>query len=246
MFKKLFRKAKALDKRIKFLFVGCLNTLVGVLVEIIVYLICGIPFSFSNKVNAGLSVIIIASAVSQIVGTLHSYIWNKYFTFESKNKSISEFFKFISVYALAFCISIGLKYLLNNVANINVYISMVITLFVTTVISYVGHNFFSFAQRKKNSESKDGIIDNNSCAENDGVKSDFNREDKTDKKDENSVNSSADSFVNEIFITSSIDRDTKGEISVSSSPDKEIKVEHSVGSFFDRKEKGSTKQSASK
>lgn len=164
MIKKLFQKAKKLDKRIKFLFVGCLNTAVGVGVEILVYCLCGLPFSFSNNLNAALWMIILASAVSQIVGTIHSYFWNKFFTFESKSKSVSEFFRFIAVYAVTFAVSIGLKYLLNNVAKINVYISMIISLFVTTVISYLGHNFFSFKKGKTEPEITDAATEEKTTA----------------------------------------------------------------------------------
>lgn len=149
MIKKIFLKLKSLPQSIKFLFVGGLNTVVGVGVELITYLIMGLPFSLSSNVQALPWQIAVATAISYTIGTAHSYVWNKFFTFESKDKSISEVLRFIAVYAVQLVINFAMKWALIELLDINTYVAMIITLLVTTCISFFGHKLFSFRNSGK-------------------------------------------------------------------------------------------------
>lgn len=154
---------KGLDRRLKFIFVGGLNTLVGVSVELGIYLLMGLPFSLSNKELATPIQILVATILSYTIGTIHSYLWNKYFTFESKERSVGEAVRFFSVYAVQLGVNYLLKLLLVQGFGMNTFIAMVLTLFVTTVMSYVGHTTFSF--RTKKTTAKEPTLENNKNTE---------------------------------------------------------------------------------
>lgn len=147
--KKLFLWMKSWDRKLKFVFVGGLNTAVGISIELIIYLIMGLPFSLSTKELATPLQILLATVISYTIGTIHSYLWNKYFTFESKEKSLGEVFRFISVYVVQLGANYLLKLFFVQVCEINTYVAMVLTLFVTTIMSYVGHTTFSFRKKKE-------------------------------------------------------------------------------------------------
>lgn len=151
MIKALFSKLKKLDRRIKFLLVGAMNTAIGFLAEILVYVAFGI--SFTDKTAASAGVIVLATVANYTIGSIHSYLWNKFFTFESKSKSAGEFFRFLLVTVVQMGISFGLKYLLVHPLGMNTYLAAVLTLVVTTVLSYVGHSLFSFRTKKADGDA---------------------------------------------------------------------------------------------
>lgn len=146
MIKALFAKLKKLDRRIKFILVGAMNTVIGFLAEILVYVAFGI--SFTDKTAASAGVIVLATVANYTIGSIHSYLWNKFFTFESKSRSAGEFFRFLLVTVVQMGLSFGLKYLLVHPLGMNTYLAAALTLVVTTALSYVGHSLFSFRTKK--------------------------------------------------------------------------------------------------
>ena len=126
---------------IRFLFVGGLNTLVGYGVyALLVYL--GVNY-------------LIANTVSTVVGVIHSYLWNRFFTFKSKNKALKEITKFVSVYIVSYLIGMFTLFIFKDKLNISPYIAGLINLVITTLISYFGHKYISFrkiGKEKKNEE----------------------------------------------------------------------------------------------
>lgn len=142
------------DKRVRFLIVGGLNTIVGVGVTWIVYLCFGV--SLFSEEELVWYVYLTGTLLGQIIGTIHSYFWNKYFTFRSKERSGKEFLKFVLVYAVQYGINLGLTALLNKLISIPALVTILTTI-VCTVLSYLGHNFFSFRKKKAaNAPAADG------------------------------------------------------------------------------------------
>jgi putative flippase GtrA len=118
------------DKKVRFLFVGVLNTIFGYAVyALFIYL----------KMHYFL-----AQLLSSILAIAHSYLWNKYFTFRSPGRSASEIIRFVSVYAVSYLLNMGILYVSIEFFKWNAYMAGFICLFVTTVISYVGHKNISF------------------------------------------------------------------------------------------------------
>lgn len=142
----LSSKIKSLykNKKIRFLFVGALNTAVGY----------GL---FSLFIFLGLHYIV-AQTLSTLIGIAHSYLWNKYFTFGKTARSFKEALRFVSVYAVSYLISLLLQYLMIERAGISAYLAGFVSLVFTTIISYAGHNYYSFGNfsRNKKEGGEDG------------------------------------------------------------------------------------------
>lgn len=143
LIKRVFLRAKRLDKKLKFLFVGGLNTILGYSIYLTVLLSFGINLRQSIGQDK-MFVIILANILSTVIGVINSYFWNKYFTFESKEKTVTEKIKFIGVYAVATGFDTGLKALLNNYTNLNQYLIAALGILVVIIISYSGQRFFVF------------------------------------------------------------------------------------------------------
>ncbi|MCI8467606.1 MAG: GtrA family protein [Bacilli bacterium] len=125
MIKQILKK-----QEFRFLFVGGLNTLVG-------YGIYALLLFF--QVNY-----LIANTISTIIGIGHSYLWNRFYTFKSKEKASKEILKFISVYAISYILGTISLFFLKNFLQISPYIAGLINLVLTTLISWFGHKNFSF------------------------------------------------------------------------------------------------------
>ncbi len=146
MIKKLYNFFKKFDYRLKFLMVGGLNTIVGLGSYWLILLMFGINIT---KHYDGYLLILIATIISQCIGVLHSYFWNKYFTFESVKKSKIETIKFVSVYLFSFGLDYLLKYLLRLVPYFNDIIIALLTVICTTIVSFVGQRYFVFGKCAK-------------------------------------------------------------------------------------------------
>ncbi len=127
-----------LHKGVRFLFVGGLNTLVGLgSYALLVYL--GVYFLLANLISFAL-------------GVCHSFLWNKFFTFRSKERSLSELLRFTVVYGLSFVVSNFALYLMVIELRLNTYLSGIINVLIITCISWFGHNFFSFKNKQQGSD----------------------------------------------------------------------------------------------
>lgn len=145
--KKLLALIKKLyyDMRVRFLIVGGINFVVGYLVDIGSYALMVNFFNVSETVSQNLS-----PAIGTIIGAINSYFWNKYFTFKStEKKSFKEICRFSLVYLAQYLVSIGIQALLHNVMGVNIYIAKLITIVITTLISWFGHRYFSFKVKDK-------------------------------------------------------------------------------------------------
>lgn len=151
--RRVFNFAKNLDKRIKFLFVGGLNTFIGYGINtLFLLLVFGIPLDTKAKATA--LQIAVSSGAGHLAGMVNGYFCNKYFTFENKQKSIAEVVRFTAVSLLQLAISMALQTFLQAVLGAGIYVAMPLTLIITTVFSYVGHNYFTF--RKKKTQDTEG------------------------------------------------------------------------------------------
>ena len=115
----------------KFGFVGLLNTALGY----------GAFLLFLNYTNYMVSLII-----AHIIGVLHSFIWSKYWTFKSSKIKLDEFVKFNSVYAIVFVANAFVLILFVNILKVDPGIGQLVALPIVTVISFIGHKYWSFGK----------------------------------------------------------------------------------------------------
>jgi putative flippase GtrA len=139
------------DKRIRFLFVGCLNTLVGTGTTLLVYLAMG--YGIFDQSNITAFETFLATVIGYAVGTVHSYIWNKFFTFKSKEKSIGEFLRFVMVCVVQYGVNYGLTLLAKQFIDMHFIYTIAVTL-ICMVISFVGHSLFSFGKKFTKNDDK--------------------------------------------------------------------------------------------
>lgn len=143
------------DRRIRFLFVGCLNTLVGTGTTLISYLIMG--YGLFEQTNITVWQNFWATVIGYAVGTVNSYLWNKYFTFKSNEKSVAEAVRFVGVCAVQYGVNFGLTLLAKQFIKMHLVYTVIVTL-VCMVISYIGHSLFSFGKifaKKEQNEIKE-------------------------------------------------------------------------------------------
>lgn len=147
MIKKLFKWLKSLDYRIKFLLVGGLNTVVGIGSYLLMLVIFGVNIFDTN--TAPVHFVVIATLVSQVIGVIHSYLWNKFFTFEVKEKSVSETIRFLIVYLVVFGLEYALKLGFGKLGSLNQFTISIITTIVNMIVSFVGQKLFVFKFKNK-------------------------------------------------------------------------------------------------
>ena len=123
------------DRRVRFLFVGCLNTAVGTGSDLFLRYL-GLHYALSG-------------ALGTMIGTIHSYFWNKYFTYSQKKKSWREAGRFVLVYAAVYALGVLFQYFLIDRGGTDKYLAGILSAFVTTLVSYFGHTYFTFRQKRE-------------------------------------------------------------------------------------------------
>ncbi|NOW87144.1 putative flippase GtrA [Clostridium beijerinckii] len=124
-------------KIIKFLIVGGINTLIGVGVMLVFYNIFGFNYWISSVAN-------------YIVGSIISYLLNKYWTFKNKNKSFKIIIKFIINVLICYLLAYGIakpfvKIALSGVRErVQENVAMLIGMILFTILNYFGQRFFAF------------------------------------------------------------------------------------------------------
>jgi putative flippase GtrA len=113
----------------KFLLVGILNTVVG-------YFLFFILVGFMNY--------LVATVISHFLAVTHSYLWNRYWVFSSKNHPLTEFLKFNFVYLFVLIENLVLMSIFVGYFGIDPRIAALICIPITTFISYFGHRHLSF------------------------------------------------------------------------------------------------------
>lgn len=114
----------------RFLFVGILNTIVGVgAYYILLYL---------NVYY------MIAAVLGHVIGVAHSFLWNKKWTFKSRGSTRKEGLRFFSVYGATFLINLFLLALFVEKFMIDPKIAAIFALGIVAIISFIGHKYWSF------------------------------------------------------------------------------------------------------
>lgn len=134
---------KLIDKiTIKFIIVGVINTIAGAGVMFLLYNLAGVNYWIS-------------SASNYIVGSIASYLLNKYFTFENREKSIKQMLKFILNISLCYLLAYGIAKPLTMMLlasfsqKLQENIAMLVGMGLFVVFNYMGQRFFVFKTTDK-------------------------------------------------------------------------------------------------
>lgn len=130
-----------IDKKLaKFLVVGVINTLVGT----------AIMFGLYNLAHCSYWV---SSAANYILTSVLSFFLNKYFTFQSREKSAGEVLRFAVNIAVCYLLAYGiakplcLAALAGASAAVRDNVSMFVGMCLFTGFNYLGQRFFAFREK---------------------------------------------------------------------------------------------------
>lgn len=125
------------DEKLRYLFVGGVNTVFGYISGIFLY----------NFLSPIFHIISIAIMVN-IINISFSFLTYKLVVFKTKSVWWQEYFRSYLVYGLSALINIGLIWILVGVLKIPFWIAQGVLVLLTVVFSYLGHSKFTFANRE--------------------------------------------------------------------------------------------------
>ncbi len=136
------RSIRLFDKTtLKFILVGIINTLFGT----------GVMFLAYNVFSASYW---LSSALNYILGSILSYFLNKYFTFQSKEKSWSQVVKFVLNITVCYFLAYGLakplvmRILSGQEIKLVENIAMMVGMVLFVGLNYLGQRFLVFPEKK--------------------------------------------------------------------------------------------------
>jgi len=110
-------KKKFLFQVIKYGIVGIINTL---LTAITIWIMMRFVFQTEKMKNASTLVISVSNITGYIVGLVNSFVFNRKWTFKSKNHWGKEFIKFVTAFLICYIPQLFLVNALNTYTNIMV------------------------------------------------------------------------------------------------------------------------------
>ena len=135
---------KLIDKKLfKFLFVGIINTLVG----------AGVMFLLYNAAHCSYW---ISSVANYVVGGIVSYLLNKFFTFQNKEKSFKQILLFIINLVVCYLIAYVLakiiicKILSSYPVTVQENVAMIVGMILYTGLNYIGQRIIVFKENNSN------------------------------------------------------------------------------------------------
>lgn len=137
------------DQRAAFLIVGGINTVAGFGFFVLADLTLGSVIDAAAGPVVGSLVVL---AVAHVLGVLFAFVLHRRFVFKVTGHVLRDLVRFESVYLVALGINAVTLPLLVAFGIPRLVAQALITL-VTTVVSYVGHRFFSFRRPRDDDES---------------------------------------------------------------------------------------------
>lgn len=136
---KTFINNKKFQHISKFGFVGCLNTILDFGVFSLLNSLFGVNY-------------IISQILSYSSGTLNSYIFNKFWTFndtKTNKKTTKEIVQFIVVNSASLGVSLLSLSILMNDSFMNSFLAKIISMVSAQVVNFLGYRFWVFANITK-------------------------------------------------------------------------------------------------
>lgn len=84
-----------------------------------------------------------SKVISFFSGTIVSYLINKFWTFEEKNRSAKELLKFLVLYTLTLCINVAVNKIILEFTNV-VILGFLFATGTSTVLNFIGQKWWVF------------------------------------------------------------------------------------------------------
>jgi len=127
------------EKKLRFLIAGGVNTMVGLSVYPILFILL-------NPIGYGYMRVLL---VAQIISISFSFLTNKFFVFRTKGSAAKEYVKFFMFYGFYLILNFIFLPIFVDVLNLTPIISQTIFSIAVIVTSYFWHNFITFKQPKE-------------------------------------------------------------------------------------------------
>jgi putative flippase GtrA len=129
--------------KIKFLAAGFVNTTFGYLIGLFAYEM------LNTKVH-----IVLISLLANFFAISFSFLNYKLFVFKTKDYWIKEYLKSFVVYGGVVILGTILIWILVDFLRIQFWISQIIVILIISIISFIGHRFFTFSNFDKRKITK--------------------------------------------------------------------------------------------
>ena len=135
VFNDLLQKA-ARRKPLRYLIVGVVNTVFGYVATVALY------YALTKWLH-----LVVIVVVANVICITFSFVTYKFFVFRSGNNWLHEYLRCYLVYGGSALMGIVGLWLLVNGLAIPFWIAQAVLMVVTVIISYVGHDRFTFARK---------------------------------------------------------------------------------------------------
>ena len=134
------------DQRVAFLVVGAINTIVGyAFFAAFLWTVgerWGRPWGY-----------LAALACAHVVSVLVAFVLYRFVVFRVRGHVLSDLWRFETVYLSALAVNFALLPLLVEIAHLPVLLAQALIVFVTSVMSWVGHKHYSFRRRSSSDDT---------------------------------------------------------------------------------------------
>ena len=135
-FQSLLLKKLLSNQKIKYLLVGCYNTIFGYLIFVILF------YYFSLTINYSLLL-----AASHIISVTNNFFLYRVLVFNVKDKILRNYIRFHLVYFYIYIVNLIFFTILVNLMYWNIYLSQGLIIIVTTIMSYSLNKNYSFSNK---------------------------------------------------------------------------------------------------
>jgi putative flippase GtrA len=115
---------------LRFLFVGGLNTALAYAIYFVLTEM-GVWYLLANTIGFAVSLV-------------NSYVWNKFFVFKKRGKSVAEILKFLLVYGVQYAVGISFLYVAVEYLGIHPHIAAAVNIVLCAGISFAGHKYITY------------------------------------------------------------------------------------------------------
>ncbi len=120
------------DQRVAFLIVGAVNTVFGFL--------CFAGF----LLLLGPTLYLVALVCAHVISVLFAFVLYRFLVFRVRGHVMADLWRFETVYLSALAVNFALLPVLVEIADLPVLLAQALIVFITSVMSWVGHKRYSF------------------------------------------------------------------------------------------------------
>lgn len=130
------------NQQIRYLFVGAINTLLGLLTYFVIQYNYGVYIGYLGSL-----------LIAHFLVSIFAFFLYRKFVFHKTGNVVFDFLKFQAVYSVSLGINLIVLPTVILTTGVNPYLGQVFSIIIITVVSYFGHKYFSFRKNINNSFS---------------------------------------------------------------------------------------------